>query len=65
MSKVCMIFKVSHVTITVLLFAFNIFLIALYRESILLALSPCNVTHYDNTYRVHYHENPKDSDISF
>ena len=49
MRRVRMMCKVSHVTITVLSFAFNMSLIILYRESILFALSPCNVTHYNDT----------------
>ena len=50
-----MICKVSHVTITVLLFAFNMSLISLYTESILLTLFPCNAAHYDDIKGVHYH----------
>ena len=36
----------------------------LYKEPILPALSPCNITHYNDTDRIHYSEDPKDSDIS-
>ena len=49
MRRVRIICKVSHVTITVLSSAFNMSLIILYWDSILLALSPCNITHYDDT----------------
>ena len=53
--RVWMICKVSYVTITVLSFAFNMSLIMLYTESILLTLFPCNATHYDDIKGVHYH----------
>ena len=46
-----MICKVSHVTITILSFAFNMSVMALYRESILLTLSTSNVTHYNDTLK--------------
>ena len=65
MRRVRNICKVSHVTITVLSSAFNMSVMALYRESILLTLSPSNVTHYDDNLKVHYHKNPEDSDLPF
>ena len=58
-----MICKVSHVTITVLSFAFDMSVTVLYKESILLALSPRNVTHYNDNLKVHYHKNTEDSDL--
>ena len=59
-----MICKVSHVTITVLSFAFNMSLISLYTESILLTLFPCNATHYDDIKGVHYHWEEEKSNLS-
>ena len=61
--RVINICKVSYVTITVLLFALTMSVMALYMESILPTLSPDNVTHYDDNLRVHYHDSPRDRDL--
>ena len=36
----------------------------LYRESILLTLSPCDTTHYDDIKSVHYHQEEEEGDLS-
>ena len=64
MSKVSMMCKVSHVTITVLSFAYKMRLKMLYTESILLTLSPCDTAHYDNIKSVHYHWEEEEGNFS-
>ena len=53
--RVMNICNVSHVTITVLSFAFNMSFIALYSEEILLPPIAKEVTHLKNDFEVHYH----------
>ena len=59
-----MMCKVSYVTITILLFAYKMRLKMLYMESILLTLSPCDTTHYDDIKSVHYHREEEKGDLS-
>ena len=55
--------KVSHVTITVLSFAFNMSVMALYNEPILISPISDDVTQYKDNFKVHYHYDKGDSDL--